>query len=301
VSDLEAAEEAIETTLDAVVAHGDILEQQDFSGEGDVPRSVLLYAAPPSFVARSSGAALLLGITPDQVSPLPEEWQARIEYVGHVRRLPANVSENLHTDLVQLGLIELSYKAWLRAPAVETPAQYLARMDALLESAAPSGEIPGLTILDSARPVRYYRGRWAGPKAQSGRFVARRSQAYGADLWCYVSLHNGHPVRFIDLPPSGSNAHGCDEAWRLQLAIDAKRGQPQVFMLSPGPAGTRLLKVFSPVPGWAIRRWDAIGESIPRSGGCLFAYRLPEQEIEEELRFLGELWLSEAAGSAERG
>ena len=35
------------------------------------------------------------------------------------------------------------------------------------------------------------------------------------------------------------------------------------------------------------RRWDAIGEPVP-SAGCLFAYRIPKTEIEEERRFAAE-------------
>ena len=63
---------------------------------------------------------------------------------------------------------------------------------------------------------------------------------------------------------------------------------------------TRVLEFFSPVPMWARRRWDAVGEPVPASR-CLFAYRLAETELGEELRFAqDELWLHEMTQSVQR-
>ena len=300
VSDLVAIKDSVETTLEAMVAHGDLLEQRDVAADAGSRSGVLLYAAPPSFVVRRSGAALLLGITPDERSPLPTEIEVRIEYAHHVRRLPANAAEDLRGELLHLGLVELSFEAWSKAPPVETAAQHIARMDGLLDGAAPSSSIPGLTLLEPTRPVRYYRGRWTEPRAQAGRFVGRRSQAFGADLWCYVLVRDGLPESFVDLPLPGDRARGCDEAWRLQMAIDAFRGEPQRFRLRPGPAASCVLELFSPVPMWARRRWDAVCEPV-LSAGCLFAYRFRENEIAEERRFIREmLWLGEMTAGVDR-
>lgn len=53
-----------------------------------------------------------------------------------------------------------------------------------------------------------------------------------------------------------------------------------------------VLQLFSPVPLWARRRWDAIGEPV-LSPHCLFAYRIPKAELDEEVRFLQDrLWLT---------
>lgn len=293
VDDLDTARSMVEETLDALIAHGDILEQQDISEDLRSGVSHLLYAAPASFVARRSGAVILLGIAQDQVSALPEEIEARIEYINHVRRLTATLDEDLPSDLKQLGLIEISYDMWLRSPPALSPAQHLQNFNQLLDEAPPSRDVPGLLLLDPDRPVHYYRGRWVEPRSQTGRFVGRRSQAYGADLWSYVEVSGGNPERLIDLPSSSSRWRGCDEAWRLQLAIDAQRGRPQRFRLGSGPSGSVILELFSPIPMWGRRRWDAVGEPVPRSG-CLFAYRLAEAEADEEARFAHEaLWLDE--------
>jgi hypothetical protein len=236
---------------------------------------------------------ILLGVAADQLSPLPSELEQRIQYLGHVRRLsPSSATEDLRAELRQLGLLELSSDAWLKGPKSSTATQAVAASDRALDSVPPSRDISGLVLLDPAKPVRYYRGRWTEPKTQTGRFVARRPQAYGADLWCYVHLTKGQPERMIDLPQRGSRWRGCDEAWHLQMAIDAQRGAPQRFRVTPSGDAV-VLELFSPAPAWARRRWDAIGEPVP-SAGSLFAYRIAKAEIGEERRFMREaLWLEE--------
>jgi hypothetical protein len=282
-----------------MIAHGDIQEHEDME-DSTRRKNPTLYAAPPAFVTRESGTIILLGIASDQLSALPDELDSRIEYVNHLRRLNSTPGEDLHDDLVQLGLIELSYTDWLKMPIIETAEQHLSRLDRRLDGVQPSRDVPGLLLLDSERSVRYYRGRWVEPRSQSGRFVARRSQAYGSQLWCYVQVLNGNPERLIDFPIAGSRWRGCDEAWRLQIAIDAKRGEPQCYRVRPGPEKTSVIEFFSPVPMWARRRWDAVGEPVP-SSGCLFAYRLAKTELAEELRFVREvLWLDELMRSVKQ-
>jgi hypothetical protein len=200
--------------------------------------------------------------------------------------------ENLSKELRELGLIELSHEYWLKTPQPESARKQIQRLDRLLDSAAPSHDIPGLLLLDAQRPVRYYRGRWVEPASRSGRFVARRNQRYGAQLWCYADVRNGNPERFIDLPLPKSRWRGCDEAWYLQMAIDAERGEPQQFKIIAGYRDARIMQFFSPVPMWACRRWDAVGEPVDVSGGCLFAYQFTPSELDEEVRFAREaLWL----------
>jgi len=297
VPDLDKAKEMVEATLEAMTSHGDMLEQPDVQ-EGAPSARVLLYAAPASFVARQSGLVVLLGVAADQLSPLPSELERRIQYLGHVRRLsPSSGSEDLRGELRQLGLLELTSDAWLKGPKPRGASQLVTTTDRFLDGVAPSRDIPGLLLLDPTKPVRYYPGRWTEPKAQTGRFVARRQQAYGADLWCYVQLTNGRPERMMDLPQRGSRWRGCDEAWHLQMAIDAQRGSPQHFRVTPSGDAV-VLELFSPAPAWARRRWDAIGEPVP-STGSLFAYRIPKMEVDEERQFAREaLWLEEVTTSS---
>ena len=241
---------------------------------------------------RESGVLILLGIIPDGVSPLPENIEQYVEHKNHVRLLAPVAEGEFAEQLLELGYIELSLNSWTKAPEHETAQQHLSKFHALLEGAPPSGEISGLLLLDPERSVRYYRGRWVEATNQTGRFVARRKQAYGADLWCYVEVERGNPVKLIDLPTRTSVWRGCDVAWHLQAAIDYERDAPQLFRRRPGPGDTRVIDFFSPAPMWARRRWDAIGEPVV-SQGCLFSYKFSHAEVEEELSFLRkDLWLA---------
>lgn len=295
VNNLATFKDVVESTLEAMIAHGDFIEQLEMGGGMEHGTRRLLYAAPPSFILRKSGLAILLGIASDQLSALPDDLEARIEYITHVRRLAPLSGEDLRAELSELGLIELSYEKWLKQPSVDSPAQHISRFNQLLDAAPPSIEIPGLYLLDPARPVRYYRGRWVELANHSGRYVGRRAQAYGADLWCYAEVERGTPIRFVDLPHKKSVWRGCDEAWRLQAAIDHEQGTPQMFRLRSGPRGTRVIDLFSPVPMWARRRWDAVGEPV-ESSGCLFSYKFGVDEVLEEVDFLKDkLWLVETS------
>ena len=292
VEDVEEIRAKVEATLEAMVAYGDLLEFREIDAERGEGR-VLLFTAPAAFVPRDTGAQFLVGIWDDQLSPFPEDLASRIDVIRHTRQLNPEDGENLHETLKQHGLVEIPFEDWSKAPEFSGPAALIARYKDLLDVSRPSGDVPGLQLLDPERPVSYYRGRWVAPDRRSGRFVARRHQAYGAPLWCYVQLTNGEPQALVDLPLTKSRWRGCDEAWHLQMAIDASRASPQKFEVRPGSDGTRTMTFFSPVPMWAQRRWDTIGERISGER-CLFAYRVPKDELPQELRFIRRvLWLDQ--------
>lgn len=294
VEDLSVVKAAVKETLEAMLSHGDVLEYREFDVDSAQERT-LLFAAPAAFVSRDSGRQILVGICSDQVSALPEDLTARIDHVSHTRRLNPFEGEDLRAMLAEHGLLEVTYDDWLKAPGLGKPTELLSRYNDLLDSAGPAGEVPGLRLLDPELPVRYYRGRWVPPHKRSGRFVGRRDQAYGAQLWSYVQVAAGSPEALVDLPLPRSRWRGCDEAWYLQMAIDASRGKPQQFAIRGGPGDTRIMAFFSPVPMWARRRWDAIGEPIPAKR-CLFAYRIAKDDLRQELSFIRRaLWLSELA------
>ncbi len=367
--------EMIEDMLNALIAHGDLLEIRDITCEATRGSGALIYVAPPSFVRRESGALLLIGIFPDSISSLPEDIESRIQYDGCNRYLPkrpidiVNVGstvtvrypdskckqftivppdkhnmqkglishqlplgnalldkrqgdifsfsaesqtlrlkviqveqeeEDLASHLAQLGLIEIQPDDWLSAPPDTSPDEHIAQFDRKLDGVTPSGEIPDLLVIDPNRPAHYYRGRWVEPRGMTGRFVGRRPQSYGSPLWCYIELQEGWPIRFVDLPLNpASRLRGCDEGWRLQTAIDAQRGESQIYQCIACSNDAYMLKVFSPVPMWIERRWNSIGHRIlPKPAGCLLAYQFDKHEIEEELRFVQDkLWLREREGT----
>jgi hypothetical protein len=291
LSDKEQFYEAVENTVEAMITYGDLLEEYEVAAIERSSRSSLLYASPPSFVLRDSGAVFLIGIAPDHASALPERLTARIDYLNHVRLLFPESGENLCGDLKQLGLIELSMNVWRKeAPPEETSNAHIRRLSSKLKPI--SGVIEGLKILNSAKSVTHYRRRWEEAKTQTGSFVARRPQAYGNDVWCYIELVQGQAVKLLDFPTANSPLRGCDEAWRLQLAIDAERGQPQCFKVRH-ETHSSVVEFYSPLPMWATRWWDVAGEPVTTTGG-LFAYKFPASEISEEIKFMQrELWLQQ--------
>jgi len=191
VANMEEKREAVEEILEAVIGHGDIAEHEDIQ-TNSAPTGRLLYAAPPSFVMRKSGTALILGVAPDYRVPVPSDLEDGVEYVEHIRRLPGADSDALRKTLQDFGLVELSVDYWTKAPLSMAADRHLANANDVLGRAREfNAEVPGLIILDPERPVHYYRGRWKEPKKESGRYVGRRKQAYGTDLWCYVELERG--------------------------------------------------------------------------------------------------------------
>lgn len=288
--DAQALQDRAREALQCIVAYGDLHEVRPLE-EGVAIGPALLYAAPPSFVARDSGTVLLLGVGGDHLSPLPDYLKCRIQYRGHVRWLqPSQPGEGLRGILQQLGLCEVSEKTWLSSPPRVTAKEAVDVANRSFDAVGPSGSISGLRLLDPTKSVNHYKERWVDAKAQTGNFVARRDQAYGAPLWCYVSLVDGQPQKMIDFPLGGNRWRGCDEAWRLQMAIDKQRGGPQQFRVTEG-GDKALLEFFSPLPAWAQRKLDAVGEYVKRRGS-LFGYRIPSAEIHQEKRFLQEeLWM----------
>ena len=286
--------EAVDDVIEALESYGDLLElpANDLT-DGEALRT--LYLAPPTFVALDQ-VLFLIGGQLDGTDPLPSDLRGAVEYRSHTRRLRLSDVSEVVKRLRAIGWIELPRHLWLSAPGSETARQLLARADAALSAATTSGEVPGLTVLDLDTPPTYYLGRWTEPKRRSGRFVARREQRYGADLWSYVELSGGNVTNLVDLPlaPRSAPMRPCDAAWYLQMAIDAEAGHPQVFQLRPKPpAGSVILDLFSPIPLWARRRWDVLGEEVARHRSLL-AYRFLKAEFADVRRTLEtELWLQE--------
>jgi hypothetical protein len=258
--------------LDLLVASGDLLELRHGVG-----RSIrLLYLGPPSFIECQAGSYLLLGVRPFGAPLLDAELGAGIEPEGHTRtiRLEAKTAQD---RLVGAGLQPIERERWVASPRPEDPRSLLGRVGEQLDTARPSGDIEDLVVLDPNTPVKYYSGRWRSPKAgDTGDFVARRPQAYGAALWCCVRLENGTPKRMVEFPIDDPVVPGRDEAWRMQMAIDALRGAGQRYRRTPATAAdATVVSFFSPIPGFAERYLQLVGLALAESRGSLFSFRVP--------------------------
>lgn len=274
----------IESVLESLVAIGDLLELSDVTTLDETVKSTWVFAAPPSFVLRPSGNAFLLGVSADETTPLPVDLRGRMKYRGVARSIDPMPSEALETTLRGMGLRELSMEIWLRYPKLQSATAVIRDLDAKLSAQGACGEIADVRILDHTRDARRYRDRWGAPMSQSGRFIVRRPQAYGADLWGYAELREGKPAKLIDFPPPGVRWRGCDMAWRVQMAIDALAGKAQKFDVEVSD-GVARLDFFAPIPDWAQRRLSTIGEQTePRA--CLLSFIVPEKDLNSEEQFL---------------
>lgn len=286
LEDEEDLAEVVPQILERLVAVGDLVET--IEQRGGVRRTVL-YLGRPQFVLRENGDALLLGVRPDGL-PLVSDENLEVEEFGYIRRLTSR--PELSDVLEAEGLREVKSTRWLRPPDEVSVDDFAATYDSRLSAAGPSGDIDGLRILDPATPNTYYRGRWRQPGAQhSGNFVSRRGQRFGAELWAYVALVNGEPAKLLDLP-SLTTDRGCDEAWRLQAALDAVAGRPQQIVVRGTGDGRVALGLYAPPPRWLQRRWELIGQPS-KVAGALFAYEFMPSDAGEELRFASDrLWLT---------
>lgn len=285
--------------LDLLVSIGDLIELPRH-GHGNGRQ---IYLAPPSYVKKAPGRYLLLGVRPNGAPLVDAALGAEVRHEGHTRYVEVN-AEAASAQLKAAHLHEIPRDHWLKQPGVEHASAVIDLMRRRLDGSGASGQVEGLKIIDPEASVLYYRGRWRSiVSGDSGDFVARRPQAYGADLWCFVRVDHGVPRALVDLPIDDLAAAGCDEAWRTQAAIDALRGTPQVVYvdLAPGSAGDLRLDLFSPIPGWAQRYLELVGTVAAQARGALVSYRVPMSAISELSAFFADmLWMhvSEQGGVA---
>lgn len=284
--------EDLNTLVDRLVACGDLLELPD---RGTDRTTRLLFLGPPSFIEKSRGRYLVTGIRPFGAALVPPDIELAIE--GHVRVAVLDPDDG-ESYLRSNGLHRIAKAQWAGLPSSMPADQFLTQYQQRLAVASPAGAVAGLSILDPEKDVTYYRGRWRAPAADdSGDFVGRRPQAYGADLWTLVRIEDGSPERLVDLPVDFAIAPGRDEAWRLQAAFDASRRTPQRFRVRalPGesPATEYIVDFFSPLPTWADRYLEIVGSVVDRSHGALFSWRVPSDELSGLEELLTEtLWMS---------
>ena len=279
----------IDDALDQIVSCGDALEVLTTGTTSGRPIS-MLFLAPPQFVEISDHEIVVIGINPFVDDSLPPEIEERMERRGIVNVLAVHPGDRLPEILEQQGLIRTSESDWLRLPAKRNPKAILDELDDRLDSQGIAGSLEGLTIVDPARDVSYYRGRWISGDDQSGRFVGRRPRQYGSDIWCYVSL-SVEGNRVLDLPFGYQQSEGRDEAWYALLAQDSVKGHPQIATIEQIDSDTAIMLLYSPVPGWAERRWSIVGRKT-NPKGALFGYIFDVEQALTEAIFAEEyLWL----------
>jgi hypothetical protein len=281
--------ERVSNAIDGVVSYGDLIELSD--GKGANAGQVLALAAP-SVVPISARALLLVGLKPEGLNSLPVQVEGQITPRGYARTIEVLDSLTALSTLQSAGFVIIAPDEWNDVPDVRPADQLVGEYERLFKEGSTVGTLDGLDLLTSEGKVTYYRGRWREAKKHSGTFVARRSRQYGADAWCFVKLDVGRPVGLIDLPTPDYRYRPCDEAWHLQQAIDFLSGNPQRYRVR-SIADRKLIAFdfFSPVPQWAHRRWNVLGEQVEQRG-ALFSYLFNQEYLTQEVAFAEiRMWL----------
>ena len=295
VSEMQVSdgESVVRAMLDDLIGYGDLVEAA-IEETNSLMSHKMVFLAHPMYIMISERHLLLGGVRADGLPLVEDSLNERIYYYNHARMLILEPSENPERLLGTLGIQKVTKEQWLNLPETTTPTDLVQIYTKRLSAVDSFGQIEEVQILDQSKSVRFYRGRWRSPTTNDeGTFVGRRPLLYGADQWCYCELAGGSVVRFIDLPALHRLDRGCDEAWRLQAAIDSISGTPQFVRVVPNKMDDGAEFHFSsPIPSWAQRRLDAVGQPLGRRSGSLFSYKVPESLVDKELAFLQEeMWL----------
>jgi hypothetical protein len=286
----ESLYEMVRDAIDQVVAYGDLIETKN----NNSPRADI-YLAPPSFIQTSQKRFLLFGVIPDGEDPTPPELRPNLDSVMYSRRLESSDAKLVEQAFLEAGFIQLNAESWLKCPFALPASEFVAKYDAALSNAGPPGTPEDVSIIDLSFPVDYYKGRWTKLKKQTGRFIGRRSQTFGAQLWCYLEAQDGVVTRLLDFPLYEDHWRACDEAWHLLQACDANAGHPQRFRIRQGHNKEQMvIDLYSPVPEWATRRWEAIGlRTVPSAS--LMSFIIPTAQVDAECSFAKQrMWLERA-------
>lgn len=286
---LENLRESVEAMLEDLTVCGDVLELSRVAMAGAENQPTWLFCAPPSFVARSGGRIHLFGIAADDAAFLPRELRTQVRREGAARFINAT-DATIVPALKQLGLREISEAAWMTSVRAEPAQQYIERHRKRLVAQGVLGDMPGLVVLDHAQEASVsYRRRWRLAQRESGLYIGRAEQPYGAPLWYLCDLQDGAVKRSLLLPLKDSPERASDAAWRIQLSIDAAQGRPATYECREDRDGFTLVFGF-PLPTAAQRRLLFLGVGRRRSDANPFAFWLPAAELQVEQRFLKDLY-----------
>ncbi|WP_298189056.1 hypothetical protein [Metallibacterium sp.] len=291
VGDEVPLQERIDAVFEHLLTAGDIVEVARVSTLAPADDRTQVFCGPPSFL-QCDARCYIFGIAPDDAPFLPKSLRDRLHYDGSTRFLDALKGEDLDETLSALGLRRHSVASWLGKSSRVSAQTFLQQVQNRLERDGVKGVIPGLKILQhaGAAPSRYA-SRWREPGDAAGLYIGRADQEFGTAVWYLASLVDGIVARSMVLPLSEAAGRACDQAWRIQLAIDASRGHPATYAVRPAEGGMRLGVSF-PLPAIAKRQLLYLGGMKGDADGRQFSYWLPDLALRLAEDYLqSEFWL----------
>lgn len=274
-----------------LTAIGDVVEIQETDESLFVQQKTVYYPGYPSFVTRNNGDVLLLGSLNGYNSPIPWDIQDKVVHRGPLRIIPTFAVPDARQKLIRFGLNEIPGNAWISTPPEEEANKHLVRFDRDLDNRNLEGNLQPQRIL-AGEDVTYYSGRWrAKTITDNGRFIGRITQAYGSPAWAYLDIAAGQVLKSRFFGSPGSRYRACDEAWRLQSAIDSVKNNPQRMHIKKVSATEKAVCVYSPLPSWLERRWVLLADKRKETGS-FSTYRFHNDDIDEEIDFAHKMfWL----------
>lgn len=291
----EKIDEVIAAVLEDLLVGGDLIELAQVALTGLEEKPTWLFCAPPSFL-KSAERLYIFGIAPDDAPFLPARLLDRLRYDGSTRFIDATTNESLDEVFASLGLRRLVETTWLSKTSIEAPGAFIERVVLpRIRQGGLVGAMPGVSVLRHADSIQTrYRDRWALLEAESGLFIGRMEQPYGAPLWYVMDLHGGQVERALVLPFYDIASRACDQAWRIQLAIDAHSGHPASYSMRNESDGCRIDSSF-PLPLSAKRRLLYLGGMTNHQTRHDGSFWIPFAACETAERFLQtDLWLSKS-------
>jgi hypothetical protein len=279
----------MESTLEALLVVGDVIEVSRVGGTLDDENRDWLFCGPPAFL-ELEGRCYVFGIAPDDAPVLVGTLRDRVRQDGIMRYLDDEEGQ-LGETLAALGMRRHTASKWLPRIHTQSPERFLEHVLNRLTSAGLRGDMPTTEWLTPATATYVpYQRRWTSEAAESGRAIGRAHPEFGAPLWFLARLVEGRIERALSLPFADMPDRACDQAWRIQLALDAQRGAPGRYKAWPEADGMRASISF-PLPLSARRRLVLLGglrNDRPGAG----AVWIPQSAWTEAEQYLqSELWL----------
>lgn len=278
--------------LEDLIVGGDVLEVPVLAeglGTGIIHQ---LLGARPSFVVQDPRIRIL-GIAPDDARFLPEDVQARVLARGGDRYIEAGDTEEVRALLLDLGLQQIEVMRWLGADTNEPAETFLQRMATYLERMGRNEALAQMQWLwpREGRPSSY-RARWhADPPPGVQMCIARAPQWYGNPRWYLVAPRDGQGQRILELPLDGEeDMRACDLAWRIQLALDATRGQSVCYYVTQSSGGWAQIRLEFPLPLTERRRILHLG-GRRTSEDHGFRFMVPSADLSSAETILTSAWM----------
>lgn len=274
----------LDATLESLLVVGDVIEVSRVGGILNDENRDWLFCGPPSFLELDE-RCYVFGIAPDDAPVLAGTLREKVRHDGVMRYLD-DPEGQLGEALSALGMRRYTAAKWLARTHHEPPERFVAHVLNRLVKEGLHGDMPSAEWLAPATAAYVpYQKRWTPAPAMSGLAIGRAHPEFGPPLWFVATLAAGRIERVLSLPLANMPDRACDQAWRIQLALDAQRGAPGRYRAQPEADGVRVSVSF-PLPLSARRRLVLLGglRNEHPGGGAIWIPRVAWSEAERYLQ-----------------